>query len=280
MMSSKLLKLIIEGGHSVALFNGRLLVTSKDQLPAPTDWLTRNRVRLLTEIANLMRLEFVEFSHHSTGYYGRGRYEGVTMQFNHLNGEQVPYFCFNASLKSRRASRNRAAQSDYAGKAFYISDNGRGKSARALLIRLGVPEGVKNSRVWEHLGKIKGKILSCKFKDGNKIDKQSLTVASINSEAICAAYKNSFGQSSDNFRTISGQFSDKESGQRNTSNPDTARPTSEFWRVSEMERKELKGASNKLTPSLPKYTNNEYSVLIQEQTVDQWLEDYEQAGGM
>jgi hypothetical protein len=101
-----LLETLFSRGDHIDIIKGKLVITPASKKPVPKKWLADNSTRLLNEIATLFDINVYIYDSYSTGYYGKHKSPGLTLQFINLSTGEDCYITFNVELKRSRTSRS------------------------------------------------------------------------------------------------------------------------------------------------------------------------------
>jgi hypothetical protein len=101
-----LLETLHSRGDHIEVINGRLAITPVSKQPVPKKWLAENSTRLLSEIAALLDINVYIYDGYSTGYYGKHKSPGLTLQLINIATGEDCYLTFNVELKRSRTTNN------------------------------------------------------------------------------------------------------------------------------------------------------------------------------
>ena len=99
-----LLETLISRGDQIDIINGKLIITPSSKLDVPKQWLALNRHNLVIAIVKLFDTDVYIFDSYTTGYYGKNKSAGVTLQFVSLTTGKQCYVTFNVELKRKRTT--------------------------------------------------------------------------------------------------------------------------------------------------------------------------------
>ena len=106
---NSLLKKLCNRGDEINIVNGHLFIQANSKKEVPKEWLIKNKVQLVSEIAELLSIDVYIYDSYSTGQYGKYKSQGVTLQFLNIRTGEAAYVVFNASLKRVRNSHKNKA---------------------------------------------------------------------------------------------------------------------------------------------------------------------------
>ena len=116
-----LLETLFSRGDHIDIIKGKLVITPASKQPVPKKWLSENSTRLLSEIAALFDINVYIYDSYSTGYYGKHKSSGMTLQLINLSTGEDCYLTFNVDLKRSRTSNNGVKGSCLPKRQFRIS---------------------------------------------------------------------------------------------------------------------------------------------------------------
>ena len=109
--NTPLLKKLCNKGDQINIINGRLSLLPLSKKEIPPSWLKQNENILISEIAELFSIDIYIYDRYSTGFYGKHKSEGVTLQFFNLATGQEAFMIFNAQLlRARSTSKHKAGE--------------------------------------------------------------------------------------------------------------------------------------------------------------------------
>jgi hypothetical protein len=291
---NNLTKSLLSKGDNIAVYQGQLIITPKSGKPVPSDWLSMNAQKIITEIAQQKGQSIFTYCYYKTGVYNNGRSPGLMVRFvDLLTGEDV-YAMFNAELKRKRTSRNKKAGDPLPDGQFRIGN-------RSALYKLWIKTDLEIPRRFAEWHKSMSKLIHVYFdavrSTKDKLSNQSIMPLSLSFKDVRQLFGDSVAtserQASDNMVTRNGDKvwrqslvtsnGDKQNAVEQASNDleHDSKCVSNQVRVFESAGNLSACASNRvlsdqvmtcevipLTPS---------KKLPQEQTIDEWLKDYDSA---
>jgi len=109
--NTPLLKKLCNKGDQINIINGRLSLLPLSKKEVPQSWLKQNENILISEIAELFSIDVYTYNCYSTGFYGKHKSEGVTLQFLNLATGEEAFMIFNAHLlRTRSTSKHKAGE--------------------------------------------------------------------------------------------------------------------------------------------------------------------------
>lgn len=257
----------IQLGATVQIHSGRIEVLSDDK-PVNTAWYESNEKAIIALITKELSMPAYEYESYSTGFYGPSKWSGVTLQYLEINSLEPAYIVFNADLEAKRSSvkKTKGAKKETGkfiiGKrsAFFKFWNEAG---------LAIPNN-RMSKICDRMSWLKPIIFTGEIQTKEKLNKQSLEPLMVSYSTIHNLF------STDNTRTRYGQHTDK----IRTRNSD--KETQQTQQPQGLEPNQTTGFSNYGTrlngnaviqsPITPSNTLSNNPI---NQTVDEWLSDYE-----
>jgi len=101
-----LLETLFSRGDHIDIIKGKLVITPASKRPVPKKWLAENSTRLLREIAALLDINVYIYDEYSTGYYGKHKSSGLTLQLINISTGEDCYLIFNVDLKRSRTTNS------------------------------------------------------------------------------------------------------------------------------------------------------------------------------
>lgn len=246
---------------------GRLVIRPDSGKPVPQDWFHKHSLTLIREILTKLGIEAYEYDSYSTGYYGRHKAPGVTLQLPSVISGLDTHAIFNADLTRNRNTKAGAKGSPLPQGHFHI---GKRSHLFNFWQSSGLPFPKRLSSLYDYMGNLQGILLSGTLvaDHRNRLNAGSLRPLSITADEIRRAF------TPDNNRTMTKQLTDY----NQTKLPDkSAAPTQQKQGI---DAKRATGEANhgKAVISECGYTVVSSSLVSrkrpQDQTSDEWLNDY------
>lgn len=256
---------LLARGDAVAVEQGRLTLTPASGRPVPADWLAAHSTNLITQAASMAEVTALEYTGYSLGHYSPKLAGGVTLQFRCLASGQELFAIFNVyTARARNTGKGRAGDPLPSGK-FRVGE-------RSGFLRFWRSTGLPVRRLsdfHDYMGKLRGLTFTGTLSKGEKLDAKTLQPLTISGETMRALVGPSLP---DNSPTRSRQRPDK---------APTSIPDKEI-----QQRQQPRGIQPNPTTGEPNHGNKvirEYGYTGKpssplEQSVDDWLADYEGAG--
>lgn len=277
----------IQLGATVQIHSGRIEVLSDDK-PVNEDWYASNEKEIIAFITKELSMPAYEYESYSTGFYGPSKWSGVTLQYLEINSLEPAYIVFNADLEAKRSSikKTKGAKKEtgkfIVGKrsAFFKFWNEAG---------LAIPNN-RMSKICDRMSWLKPIIFTGDIETKEKLNKQSLEPLMVSYSTIHNLFTTDNTQTgypiishthktlftTDNTRTRNGQHTDK----IRTRSSD--KETQQTQKPQGLEPNQTTGFSNYGTRlngnaviQSPITPSNTLSNNPTNQTVDEWLSDYE-----
>ncbi|NVK73211.1 MAG: hypothetical protein HWE24_07010 [Oceanospirillaceae bacterium] len=283
------LESLIRAGAYLAIEQGYFVMKSSDHCSPDLDLDKREQDALVTEILRLMNIKGYKFQSSSTGKFGGGRYPGVQLQFLELNKDEAAYAIFSANLNRSRPMRGKAKGTALPKGRFSVGDTSK-------FARFWRGAGLTVPRSWsiisDCMGRLKKIIFTAEIQEGEKLVNDSLVPLNVSYQTIVSALEYSdihlelleeslksnnslikFEQTSNNSR-IKSSNKDSSSGQ-------SYKGLQQYF-TSGLIYPSSRLTSNKVTPP-PFNELNETSEFntskVQEQSIDEWIADYDRGSG-
>lgn len=246
---------------------GRLVIRPDNGKPVPQDWFHKHSLALIREILIKLGIEAYEYDSYSTGYYGRHKAPGVTLQLPSVVSRLDTHAIFNADL-----TRNRNTKAGAKGTPLPLGHFHIGKRSHLFNFwqSSGLPFPKRLSSLYDYMGNLQGILLSGTLGGGhgNRLNAGSLRPLSITADEIQRAF------TPDSDRTVTKQLTDN----KHTNLPDKgAAPAQQNQGIGV---KRATGGANhgKAVISACGYTvvssSHASRKRPQDQTPEEWLEDY------
>ena len=264
-MEAPSLTRLLARGDLVAVEQGRLTLTPASGRPVPTDWLASHQTGLVAQAASIAKVIALEYMGYSVGRYGPVRAGGVTLQFRCLTTGQELFAIFNAGAKRTRTTRHGHKGDPLPPGQFRV-----GK--RSAFYRFWQSTGLPFHRMsdfHDYMGKLRGLIFTGTPSKGERLDVATLRPLTISWDTVRAATKPNLP---DNSPTISRQHPDNTP----TSHPDKEGPKRQ--QPCGIQPNPTAGESNHGNKVIREYGYTGNPISPQDQSIDEWLTDYENVG--
>lgn len=244
---------------------GRLMVTPSSGRPVPRDWLNRHLEQLASDIARQLGGGLYVFESYSTGRFDKGRLKGVQLQLTCALTGESRFLVFNAEIERQRDTKYGHSGAILPGNQFKAGK----KSAFAdFWQRAGLPAPQRKGWYSNLMGKLKGMIFTGAGLVGEKLDKRSLQPLNL-----------AYGELLELFE-ITKSHSSQAAPEQSPNNPQT-----DFPNIRLPETHTLQRVQPNLTTGAPNHGNTVFrergnkvtSKPPIEQTIEEWLEDYDRA---
>lgn len=266
----------------------------KDGGNVPSDWLLNNRHKICVEIASRHSETIFSYSHYQTGKFHNGIAAGVMLQFASLeNGEDVFAF-FNADLTRKRASKYKDKGSPLPKGQFTV---GSRSAFNKFWDRTGLDQPRWPSEWYKVIGNLKGLLLVGEIGSTRKLINSTIKPLSLSSQSINSMFHEKRvrreGEESEKDVRASGESSTGERIERRNGEKDFS-----VYQVNSCMQED-----SKCGPPKARVHNNAFSLSTdiqnhdqsnqvmtnnvshipnkkdpKEQSIEEWLSDYEAAG--
>jgi len=252
----------------MAVESGVLVLKAKSGKAIPSEWLAKWRLNIFKQIALRMDVNIFQYLSFNTGKYGRHKAAGINLRFDNLINGTDAYVIFNVDLTRQRTTKQGMKGEPLPGKRFTVG----GKSKfHTFWNNTGLKEPDKRTKYSSCMGKLKSIIFTGVYDKGDlkrtRLDKNSLLPLAVSHHELLRLIKNkpctTDEQGVNNTCTTSMNKEIGASQQPRGLQPDSA--TGENKYGNKVIRKEVIGKPKNV------------SVTPFDQTVDEWLMDYEEA---
>jgi hypothetical protein len=261
-----ILQKLLRRGDGVAIERGRLVIRPASGLPIPEQWLIDNRLRLCREVMQAIGVDALEYVGYDTGHYVRSRTGGVAIQFVSVVTGEGAYSIFNADLTRARSAHGKPAGSPLPKGRFRV---GKRSAFYKFWLTSGLPIR-RLSDFHDYMGNL-SEILFIGDMDGKRICAGTIRPVTLSSAEISALLP-------DSIPTRARQHPDKAPARL----PDKELPPAHAQQG--IAPNPTTGATNYGNTVIREqgYTGGPVSSLtvpkpLDEQSVDAWLEEYENA---
>lgn len=185
----KNLAAIIKKQHRISIDSGLLNITPAGGLPVPSEWLAKHERGLLLAVVRLTGATAYQYASHSTGKY-KGRYQGLTMQFNNLLTNTPAYAIFNVELTRARTTSQGVKGESLPGGQFRIR---KGHEFYNFWGRTGLKRPRWLGEYHGYMGNLKHMVYTMEIDHKGKADNKTICALSCTYEQISAAFYNDAG---------------------------------------------------------------------------------------
>lgn len=264
---------LLDRGDLVAIKQGRLVISPESGKPIPDYWMKKHAASIIDEVINATGMAAFRYSGYSTGQYGKHKAGGVTLQFTHVLNHKPAYLIFNASLVRGKTITHGKKGSSLPEGQFRV-----GK--RSAFVQFWKSSGLELPRrlasFYDYMGKLEGVIFTGRYCHDEKLDKGTVQPLSLTHSQIKKAF--SVDILPDNSRTTSGQLPDNS----RTRVPDKESEESHILQSFQEDSTtggvnygiKVKGNTGEGSYVIPLSTPINNTIGVEDQTVDQWLADY------
>jgi PBP1b-binding outer membrane lipoprotein LpoB len=266
-----LLETLLSRGDQIEFIKGQLVITPASKQPVPKKWLSENSAYLLIEIAALFDINVYVFDSYSTGNYGKHKSPGVTLQLINLTTGEDCYVTFNVELKRSRTSKSGIKGCCLPKGQFRI---GKKYKFYKFWLSTGLRLPPRLSSFHDYMGNLKQLYFVPNVDDNNKVIDKIIPLLNIEHSEIVKRLTNNQA-----YINQTSNIQQPYKNHTNTPYSDVAQP---------YEYKDLSGdvttCSNnyELSKQGSAVTSNSlldinHNKRPEEQTTDEWLDNWEQA---
>lgn len=267
-----LLQKLLARGGAVYLEAGQLTIKSNEGKHLPEDWICQYQAQLLKDISTCTGLRVFQYQSYATGRYGRYKASGVTLRYVDLVSGEQHALTFNADLSRGRTTTHGTKGQPLPNGQFRVGNN---HAFTLYWQSMGLPLPRRLSAFHECMGKLKSVIVTGVVVSDSKLDKALIKPLSLS----CDEIKNALDikKTPDNYPTRNRQLSDnyptstpdKEAAE----SPDTKGVQTDLSTCANQYELSNKEGTYKGTSFKPIVSN----ISPQEQSNDEWLNDYDAA---
>ncbi|UTW07873.1 hypothetical protein [Pseudomonas benzenivorans] len=266
---SELLHRLLAQGDSVSIERGQLVIHPASGKPVPANWMAQHNLTLTLQILSAVGVDAYLYRSHATGRYGRHKQGGLTLQFQSVIGRADAYTIFNVELTRARDTAAGKKGSPLPAGQFRISKD---YQLYHFWQATCLPMPRRLSALHDYMGKLKGILFTASltaYRTDARLDTRTLLALNIPAPVVRLAVL------PDNSRTIVGQGPDN--SRTRTSDKEIA-PTQQPCGLRSF------SGTGENTHGKTVIRNHGHTVASfpqssrkppQEQTVDEWLADYD-----
>lgn len=258
---------VLSRGGVTSIELGRLVIRPESGRPVPQEWFLNHASALIREILISLGIEAYEYESYSTGYYGRHKAPGVTLQLPSVVSGLDTHAIFNADLTRNRNTKAGKKGSPLPQGHFHI---GKRSHLFNFWQSSGLPFPKRLSSLYDYMGNLQGILFIGAPVDGhrNRLNAGSLRPLSIAADEILRAF------TPDSDRTMTKQLTDN----NQTKLPDKDIAPAQQNRSIEARQTTCGVSHGKAVISTCGYTAISSCLSSykrpQDQTHDEWLDDY------
>ncbi len=259
---------LLSRGDTVSIEQGRLIIQSASGKPVPVEWLIESTPEVCRAILKESGLDAFEYVSYHTGHYGKHKAPGVTLQFVSVVTGEAAYAIFNADLTRQRTTAKGVAGAALPKGQFRVGERSHFYKFW-LSTGLEVPDRMQ--RFYKRMGKLSA-ILFVGTLTNERFDTQTIQPLDIAAERVRIAF---LGHKQSTARAQAEHKEDTSEGHNKTAASRTAQRVQPFptARVSNHGKTVISKQGNKVSAINPLTPPK----APQDQSVDEWLADYESA---
>jgi hypothetical protein len=181
-MQNSLLEQLLKRGDKIYIYDGSLIIEPISGGHVPKSWLKQHGSTLVGQILQAVNIDCFAYIGYSTGKYGGRRYSGVTLQFESLIAREYKHCIFNARTDYQCGKKignplpkGRFSVSKHSTFHKFWRDTG---------LRLPPRLGAFN----DYMGNLKKLLFTATCKCKGKIDKNSIKPLNVTYEQITASF--------------------------------------------------------------------------------------------
>ena len=173
---SSLLAKLLHKGDEIDIVQGKLLIKPSNGLAVPLGWLKQNETLLINEICCLFNIVPLRYMSYTTGRYGAKKSQGITLQFCNLKTGEDAYIIYNASLERSRTNKNGKKGDPLPGKQFIVGER---SGFYKFWLSTGLPLPRSASKFYECIGKLKPLVFTSAIDFKSRITDKKLPLLDI-----------------------------------------------------------------------------------------------------
>jgi hypothetical protein len=259
-MANSMLATLLERGDEVSIINGRLTIEPKSSNAVPSDWLANHKQSIIIDCLRSVGVSAFRYTGYSTGQYNGGKFAGITLQFENVLTGGSAFACFNAIVKRQRNSKHGRKGEPLPVGEFRIKSN-------AIFKQFWSSTGLaKPPRYYDRMGNLSGLLFTAEFREKEKLINATIKPLNIPIDQISP--------------TTKPQLSDNQATTKARLNPTTKEINTAF-KVQAIQP-DFSAGKNQYGKKVIRedgYKGNDNSPLLafNNQSIDEWLSDYDSA---
>jgi hypothetical protein len=178
---SSLLAKLLHKGDEIDIVQGKLVIKPSSGLAVPLTWLKQNEALLINDICRLFNIVPLRYISYTTGSYGVKKSQGITLQFSNLQSGEDAYIIYNANLKRTRKSKHAKKGDLLPGKQFIVSER---SGFYKFWLSTGLPLPKSPSKFYECIGKLKSLVFISSIDFNNRITDKKLPLLELSFHEI------------------------------------------------------------------------------------------------
>lgn len=253
-------------GDRLSIDRGRLRVLPASGKFVPNDWLKKHERQVATSILEKLNMDALVYVGFDKGVF-QGKYEGIHLQFESLLTGASRYCLFNAEVKYIRGPK---AGRLLPGRQFRV---GSRSDFLKFWRRAGLKLPSRRGSFHDYMGNLKPFIFTARQIKSERLEKQTLSLLTVSQEQVLAAYLDALPDITQTDTIL------KPNKRRTTLPYKEVRQSQNFQGLAPNESTVDLNHGTRLIGSavIRERVNPTRKVkkLPEEQTVDEWLADYE-----
>lgn len=169
------LEYLINRGDAVSITNGKLNITPKSGEAVPSDWINEHANSLVSQISQVVQQPIYAYTNFTVGGYQGGRFDGITLRFYELITHADYYTIFNVSLNSRKQPGR------LKGKKFIAPKQG---ALMKFWNRLAMPKPRRPSELYKKINVMSEYFWQATLRGKNKLEGNELSFANVTHQQI------------------------------------------------------------------------------------------------
>jgi len=179
---------MIDDGGQVEIFRGELLVAPQHDCSGISEkCVAEDPLPLLQSMLKLRGVSGLFYEGFSTGQYGRGRYEGITLQFVDITTRASMYTIFNAGLTRTRNSKSGKKGDRLPGKQFRV---GPRSNFVSFWRGAGLEEPKRLAAFHDYMGNLKGIVFTTQALGEGRLQNHEIEPLTLGYKPICQGLTN------------------------------------------------------------------------------------------
>jgi hypothetical protein len=178
------LKKVISRVDDLSMFGGRLLIVPKNGKPVPEKWFTDNERTLIIAIIRITEMDAYAYTGYSTGFYGKYKSAGVTLQFANIDDGSEAHAIFNAVLTRTKNTVHGKAGADLPKGKFNVLPK---SLFYKFFLSANHGKQIRKASFCEHMGNLKQVIFTGTLNLKSKIQNKSLQPFNVSFDQIIVA---------------------------------------------------------------------------------------------
>jgi len=179
-----ILKKVIPRVDDISMLRGRLLIVPKNGKSVPEGWFTDNERKLIIAISRITKIDAYAYTGYSTGFYGKHKSAGVTLQFANIDDGSEAHAIFNVLRTRTKNTVHGKAGTELPKGKFNVLPN---SLFYKFFLNANHGKQIRKASFCEHMGNLKQVIFTGTLTPQSKLQNKSLQPFNVSFNQIIEA---------------------------------------------------------------------------------------------